>query len=298
MTFLFFILSLLLAPLLYGIINKTKAFFAGREGRPLLQLYFDIIKLLKKGAVYSSTTTFIFKLAPLIALCAPIIVLFFLPFGNLPPIFSFQGDFILVLYVLALSRFFTVIASLDTGSSFEGMGASREMQFAVFSESAMVLSLLSLVGLTHKFSLASIYEVISHGLDEYILVLAFVVAALFIVFLIENCRIPVDDPNTHLELTMIHEVMILDHGGVDLAFLLYGASLKFWVLGMIIVELLIPKSLSLLGGLGFFLGGMVILALLIGIIESILARVRLIKVPYLALTAAFFALLSIIFQLR
>lgn len=294
MSLLLFCLSLVLAPLLFGIINKTKAFFGGRRGRPLFQLYFDLIKLLKKGGVYSKTTTSIFRISPLVAVATPIIAFFFIPFGR-ASLLSFSGDFILVIYLLALSRFFYVLAALDTGSSFEGMGGSRELQFSTIAEPISIVSLLSLVIQTQKLSLSSIYTGIS---GTNVLVILFVLAALFMVFLIENCRIPFDDPNTHLELTMIHEVMILDHSGVDLAYLLYGSALKFWGLGALIVGLIIPHVESPLLSVIIFLGGMFLLSVFVGIIESIIARIRLTKVPHLAFTALSFAILSIIFQLR
>jgi formate hydrogenlyase subunit 4 len=293
-------LILVLSPLFPGIINRVKAFFAGRKGPPLFQLYLDLFKLFSKDAVYSKTTTWIFRLGPIIALSSLIMALSLLPLAGEKAFFSFYGDLILFAYFLALARFFTVIAALDTGSSFEGMGASREVQFAVFSESSIFLVFIVLINETKSFSLSTIYTdfastTLSH-VDPSIILVG---AALLIVFLVENCRIPVDDPNTHLELTMIHEVMVLDHGSVDLAYIFYGASLKLAILGALLVGLFVhyPFKWLFSNEIVFFFG-MLVLAILIGIIESIIARLRLLKVIDLLFVAMAFSIFAFILQMR
>ncbi|PKN18816.1 MAG: hydrogenase, partial [Deltaproteobacteria bacterium HGW-Deltaproteobacteria-22] len=221
--------GLLLAPLLQGIVNRTKARFGGRRGQPLLQAYFDLLKLLRKGAVYSRTTTWIFRAGPSIGLAATLVALTLIPIGRgAPSAMHFTGDLFLLAYCLGLVRFFTVLAALDTGSAFEGMGASREVQFSALAEPALIVALAALARLSGHLSLSDITAAI--GVTSWEVAgpaLALIALALFVVFLSENSRIPVDDPNTHLELTMIHEVMILDHSGPDLAFIEYGAALKF-----------------------------------------------------------------------
>jgi formate hydrogenlyase subunit 4 len=293
-------LSFLLAPLLFGIINRVKAFFAGRQGQPLLQLYYDIGKLLQKGAVYSRTTTWIFRAGPMVTMAALFMAMTLVPFAGDPALFAFNGDLVLFIYLLGLARFFTVLAALDTGSSFEGMGASREVQFAVLAEPAFFLSLAVLARQTGQISLSGIYPNLSWETWKIAgPVLALAAGAMLIVFLAENARIPVDDPNTHLELTMIHEVMVLDHGGVDLGFILYAAALKFWLLGSLLVGLVMPvQTTASVEGLGFFLGGMVLLAVVVGIIESVMARLRLLKVPYLLVAALSLAIVALILQMR
>ena len=291
---------MLLAPLLLGIINKTKAFYAGRTGQPLLQAYWDIGKLLGKGAVYSRSTTLLFRLSPSLILASMITALFLMPSGGLLSPLAFSGDLILFAYLLGLARFFTVTAALDTGSAFEGMGASREVLFSALAEPALFLSLAALAGLTHTYSLSAVY----FGLNIEVWKTAFpalllLVAALFVVFLAENSRIPVDDPNTHLELTMIHEVMVLDHSGPDFAFIQYAASLKLWLLGSMIVGILVP-----LRGAGFwleeilFLLGMGLLAVLVGYVESSRARLFLPRVPKFIGSAAVLAALALLLVLR
>jgi len=294
------LLVLALSPLLLGIVNRTKAFFAGRKGAPLLQLYFDIAKLLKKGAVYSKTTTWLFTAGPVVGISAVLSALVLMPFGGNGAAVSFQGDIVVFVYLLGLARFFTVLAALDTGSSFEGMGASREVQFAVFAEPAMLLSIAALARVTGQLSLSGIYS----NLQIYSWVarepaLSLVIGALFIIFMAENSRIPVDDPNTHLELTMIHEVMVLDHSGVDFAYILYSAALKFWLLGALITGLIfgLPSSAGAMGIIVYIIG-MMLLAVTVGIAESVLARLRLIKVPQFLIVGLVLSVLALIFTLR
>ena len=291
------LLALLLAPLLPGVVNRTKAFFAGRRGPPLLQAYYDLGKLLRKGAVYSRTTTWLFRAGPLVTLAALGVALLLTPLGRLPAPLAFEGDLILFAYLLGLGRFFTVLAALDTGSSFEGMGASREVQFAVFAEPALLLGLAALALRGGGWSLSDLLGGLTGGLPGG--GPALVAAAVLIVFLAENARLPVDDPNTHLELTMIHEVMVLDHGGVDFAFVQYGAALKLWILGALVVGIVLPlppgswglrAAVSVTGLLG--------LAVVVGVIESCLARLRLLRVPQLLVGAGALAVLALLVALR
>ncbi len=294
------LLGLMFAPLLLGIINRTKAFFAGRRGQPLLQLYYDVWKLLRKGAVYSRTTTWIFRAGPIVGLAAVLAAMTLVPFGKIPALAAFPGDLILFAYLLGLMRFFTVIAALDTGSSFEGMGASREVQFSALAEPALLLALVAVGRRTGSISLSGMFERISADVWQTAgLSLALVAAALLVVLLCENARIPVDDPNTHLELTMIHEVMVLDHGGPDLAFIVYGAALKLWVLGALLIGIVVPiQSGSAWIDIAVSIGGMLALAIVIGIVESTMARLRLVRVPQLLVGASVLATLALILVLR
>jgi formate hydrogenlyase subunit 4 len=293
-------LGFLLAPLLFGLINRTKAFFAGRTGPPLLQPYFDLWKLLQKGAVYSRTTTWVFRAGPVVGLACAIVAVALVPLGSLPALLAFEGDLLLLAYALGLMRFFTVIAALDTGSAFEGMGASREVTFSALAEPALLLGLAAVARQTGSLSLSGMLPSISVGTWFTAgPVLALVAAALLVVFLAENSRIPVDDPNTHLELTMIHEVMVLDHGGPDFAFVLYGAALKLWVLGAILVGLLVPgRGVNpwIEGALA--LGGMAALAVATGVIESVMARLRLVRVSQLLVGAGVLSAMALLLVVR
>ena len=287
---LFFLL--IMPPLMLGLIAKTKAFVSGRCGPPVFQPLHDILKLLGKGAVYSETSGWIFRLGPVISLSAVLMAASLVPlFGA--PLISFNGDAILFIYLLALGRFVTILAALDTGSSFEGMGASREAAFSSYAEPALILIFASLA--IHSGSL-SLNRMFSSG--QRVFPAASVLLAgsgLLIVLLAENSRIPIDDPNTHLELTMIHEVMVLDHSGPDFAFILYGAQLKLMLMGVLWIRLLSPSwaanpfflTLSLCG-----------LAIFIGAIESSMARLRLIRVPQLLIAAVCLAAFGLILAVR
>jgi formate hydrogenlyase subunit 4 len=292
------LLGLALAPLLLGVINRTKAVFAGRKGPPALQLYYDLWKLLHKGAVYSRTTTWLFRAGPVASLAAFLTALALLPFGGVPALLYFPGDFLAFAYLLGVARFFLVTAALDTGSSFEGMGGSREVQFSALIEPALLLSLAAVAHETKRDSLSAITTALSPEIwAGAALTLALVSVAMIVIVLAENCRIPFDDPNTHLELTMIHEVMVLDHGGPDLAFILYGASLKLWLLGTLLLNLVLPQTGLVLGTL-VSLAGLFVLAVLVGVVESCMARLRLVRVPQLLVGASALAALAFVLGIQ
>ncbi len=286
-------IALVLAPLLVGVINRTKAVLAGRRGAPLFQPYFDLWKLVRKGAVYSRTTTWLFRAGPVVGLAAVLATLALVPFGSIPAPFAFDGDLFLFAALLGIMRFVTVLAALDTGSAFEGMGASREVQFAALAEPALLLGLAAVARQTQSLSLSAMLPGIS--LATWVQAgpaLALVAAAILVVFLAENARIPVDDPNTHLELTMIHEVMVLDHGGPDFAFILYGAAIKLWVLGSLLVGMLVPP-LGAAAATAVSVGSMILLAVATGVIESAMARLRLVRVPQLLAGAGVLSVLAL-----
>ena len=280
--------AFVLAPVLLGVINRTKAAFAGRTGAPLLQPYYDIWKLLQKGAVYSSTTTWVFRAGPIVGLAAVIVAVLLTPIGKVGAAVAFPGDLVAFAGLLGLMRFFTIVAAMDTGSSFEGMGASREAMISAIAEPALFLGLLVLVLVSGSLSLTGMMGsiVVATWLRTTGAVLALAAATIFLVLLAENSRIPVDDPNTHLELTMVHEVMVLDHGGPDFGYITYAAALKLWVFSALIVGILLPvQTGSVLADGGLFLAGMLVVAIVVGVIESSMARLRMLHVPHL-LTAA------------
>ena len=290
---------LALPPLLLGIVNRTKAVFAGRVGPPLVQPYLDLAKLLRKGAVYSRTTTWVFRAGPVIGLAAVATAGLLLAMGGAPAALSFGGDFVLFAYLLGLARFFTALAALDTGSPFEGMGAAREVTFASLAEPALFLCLLVLARATGTMSLSGMLGPAlpaAWGSAGPALLLAAI--ALFVIALAENARIPVDDPNTHLELTMIHEVMVLDHGGPDLAFILYGASLKLFLFGAILSRLVMGAPAGVLRSEALFLLGLVLFAVGVGVVESVMARLRMVRVPQLLVGASVLAVFALVLLLR
>jgi formate hydrogenlyase subunit 4 len=271
---------ILFSPFLLGVIGKTKAFFAGRTGPPYLQPYYDIFKLIQKGSVYSLTTTWIFRAAPLVALTAVLAASFLIPFGGLKAPIQFWGDVLLFAYLFGLAKFFMILAALDTGSSFEGMGASREAAFSCLSEIALFLNFAALVVLSKSFSLSQMIG--ERSWSSWIASgpsLVLVLLSTFMILLVENARIPIDDPATHLELTMIHEVMVLDHSGPDFAFILYAGAVKLFVLGGFLITILVPFQFhnGVMDAVVFLIG-MVLLAVAIGVVESAMARLRLNRV--------------------
>ena len=268
--------ALALAPLLPGFVSRTKAFVAGRRGPPLLQPYRDVLKALRRGAVYGDATSCVFRLGPVANLGALVAALLVVPFGGVAAPLSFAGDLIVLVGLLALGRFATILAALDTGSSFEGMGASREAHFAVLAEPALLLALATLARASGTVSLTAIYGALTPALWAAALPsLALTAMTLLVLELVENSRVPVDDPTTHLELTMIHEVMVLDHSGPDLAYIQYAAALKLWLVGSLLVGLVVPVRGEWWGCLLAMLLGMAVLGAAMGMIETAMARFRL-----------------------
>jgi formate hydrogenlyase subunit 4 len=294
------LVALLLAPLLLGIVNRVKAIIAGRRGQPLLQPYFDVAKALRRGAIYGAAASWVFRLGPVVNLAALIAAQLIMPFGGIAAPVQFGGDLIVFAGLLALGRFVIVIAALDTGSSFEGMGASREAHFAALAEPALFVARATLARVTNAVSLTPIY----HGLDiaawtAALPALALVGMTLLILELVENTRIPVDDPTTHLELTMIHEVMVLDHSGPDFAAIQYAAALKLWLIGSLLVGLAVPVRSGnpwwLDGSATLF--GMAALGIVVGMIESTMARYRRAQIPPIVVGAATLSAVAFIVNL-
>lgn len=295
------VLALLLAPLMRSVINRTKAVFAGKTGPPLLQPYFELIKLARKGAVYSTASGWAIRTGPVVSLGVILVALFLVPIGGVGAPAHFSGDLIVFVYLLGLGRFFMILSAMDTASSFEGMGASREVFYSALAEPTLLVGLGSLGAFAHSISLSSIYEGINWDLlaGGFAPAAIFIALAFLIVYLTENSRIPVDDPTTHLELTMVHEVMILDHCGVDLAMIEYAGALKLWILGLLITGILLPVRTGILlvdAGIGIF--GLFLLAVIVGIIESSMARLKLISIPLLLACAFVLSASGIIWVLR
>ncbi|MFH1984280.1 MAG: NADH-quinone oxidoreductase subunit H [Pseudomonadota bacterium] len=294
-SFYLWLLAILLAPLLSAMILKVKAFFGGKKGPPLLINYFTLIKLLKKGSVYSTSTTFLFKLGPMVSLGAALTALMFLPIAGYRPLFSFTGDVIFVLYLLGLGRFFTIAAAMDTASPFEGMGAAREAYFPIICEATLFMVLILFYLLTEQLQLAAYFT--AHQPKSLWQAagspLLFVVLAFFIVLLTENSRVPVDDPATHLELTMIHEVMVLDHSGPDFALIELGSFCKLFFYASMVATLIVPFDLGHPAlNMGMYLAALVTVYIAVGVTESVMARYRMDAVPKFILTSfalAFFA---------
>ena len=280
-----------------GVINRTKALWAGRKGLPISQAFWDLLRLMRKRPVYSTVTTAIFSGVPYVVLATSIVSGIIVPLLGTRAPMSFPFDFVFFAYAWGLGRLALILGALDTGSSFEGMGASREATYSLLAEPVLFLVMGTLVAATGKNSFAELLQFHAHDPSTAVILVACTIA-LFIILQVESARIPVDDPNTHLELTMIHEVMILDHSGPDLAAMQYASAIKMTVCAGLLATLLNPLSGSSRSGsliavvnIGLILG----VAVLVGTIESLIARLKLKAIPQyvlVALVAAFVALLA------
>ena len=257
-----------------GIIIKTKSIASGRKGPSILQPVKDVIRLFKKGSVYSETTSIIFRISPVISFSTVVMACLVVPLGSMKGIISFDGDFIFFAYILALGKFLSIIAAMDTGSSFEGMGASREALYSMFAEPAFFILIGSFALLTGNTSFYNIFSSLHLGSSITYTLGGLASFVLIMISMIENSRMPVDDPKTHLELTMIHEVMILDNSGFDLGLILSTGYLKFAMYGALIADFFIG-GLAVAWALPIFLLIQILYAVVVGLIESFMARFRL-----------------------
>jgi formate hydrogenlyase subunit 4 len=296
------VLLLLIAPLFSGMIKTLKARLQTRRGPGVLQSYRDIFKLLRKGMVIPNTASWIFSATPYIVFVTAALVGIMIPMTTTDAPLSLFGGVLAVVYLLALGRFFLALGGLDTGSSFGGLGSSREMTISAIAEPAMMLAIFTVALAANSTNLSEMAKVAVSQSWKFLApsqMLAF--AALFIVLIAETGRIPVDNPATHLELTMIHEAMILEYSGPYLALLEWGASLKQLVLMTLVVNTFFPFGLSSdwtargLGlGLVFYLAKMVLLACLIVLVETTNAKLRLFRVPELLMVSFIFGALALI----
>jgi formate hydrogenlyase subunit 4 len=257
-----------------GIILRTKSIASGRKGPGILQPVKDVIRLFRKGAIYSETTSIIFRIAPVIYFSSVLMACMVVPFGSWKGVISFDGDFIFFAYILALGKFFSIISAMDTGSSFEGMGASREALYSMFAEPAFFILIGSFALFTGNTSFYKIFSTLHLGSSITYMLGVLASFVLIMIAMIENSRMPVDDPKTHLELTMIHEVMILDNSGFDLGLILSTGFLKFAMYGAIITNFFIG-GLSLALAIPIFLLTQALFAVIAGLIESFMARFRM-----------------------
>jgi formate hydrogenlyase subunit 4 len=270
------------------VINRVKAWVAGRKGPPLLQLYYDLARLWRKEVVLSTAVSPAHVAGPAVAFVSILGAALLLPIGQAGAPLSFEGDAVLFVYLLALARFCMAGAALDTGSAFEGMGAAREVSYAVLAEAAVITALLVLGVQTGSVSLT---RMLAPAAGPGTALLA---AGLFMVLLAENCRVPFDDPNTHLELTMVHEAMVLDHSGPPLAVILHGAALKLLVFCVLLTEAVVPLgNVSPVLVAATLIAAVLVTAAGVGLVESLQARVAFRRVPLLLTTAFLLCLFAL-----
>jgi formate hydrogenlyase subunit 4 len=290
------VIGLAMGPLLLGVIVKVKALVAGRVGAPLVQVYRDVFRLLKKGTVISTTTTWVFMAGPVVGIATTLLALLLLPFaGDSAPV-AFAGDVVLFAYLLALGRFFTIVAALDTGSAFEGMGAAREATYSALAEPGLLLGMVVLARQAGSTSLSAMLgPSVPQAWSASGGALVLVVLSLFMVLLVENSRIPFDDPTTHLELTMIHEVMVLDHSGPLLGLIEYAGALKLLLLSSLVARLVLPMPTgSPWSDRAIFILGLLAVAVVVGIVESVMARLRLLHIPRLLVASSILSAFGIV----
>jgi formate hydrogenlyase subunit 4 len=278
-----------------GLILRTKSVLSGRKGPGIFQPLKDIRLLLKKGSVFSTTTGLIFQIAPAITLASILCCILVIPFGKQGALISFDGDFVFFSYLLAIGKFFAIIAALDTGSSFEGMGANREAFFSMLLEPAFFILLATFAMLTGFTSFSDIFSHFYITGNHYVIIYSIIGFYLFVqIAMIENSRLPVDDPKTHLELTMMHEVMILDNSGFDKALIHIGSYLKYGIYGALMFNVLVPAGWNLYLQISLFLAVQVVFAVTIGILESFRARNKMDKNPKFILSLSAISLIAFV----
>ena len=284
-----------LAPLFAGMVNKQKAILTGRIGSPVLQPYYELNRLFKKETINSTNASFMSRISPLINFVSLIIAAAMLPVGFWKPLISFNGDIILFAYILGLARFFQILAAMDIGSSFEGMGAAREATFALFAEPIFFFTIGSIAIISGQTSLYDIYHSIELTNISYEVFIVICSISVFMLAVTECSRMPVDDPNTHLELTMIHEVMILDNSGIDLFLYQYSSYLKLFIYTVLEISFFYPLSnQSYLLGILIFITGSVALSLTLGIVETITSRYKMKNIPQYLLFATAIGILNLL----
>lgn len=287
---------ILAAPFLLGVIARVKAWVGRRRGAPLFQRYADLAKLVRKGLVLSKATTVFFFAGPTVAVTATLAALLLVPVAGKPAVLAFPGDFVVLASLLALSRVATMLAAWDTGSSFEGMGASREGFFSSLSEAPFFLVLAAMAAAAKSTSLSGMAAAVSGRLwatqGSAMVLLG---AVLFLLALAENARVPFDDPATHLELTMVHEVMVLDHSGPLLALVEAAAALKMALFATLLVDLMVPwANLPAPWAVAAFAVGVLAVVTAVGLVESGMARLRLVRVPHLLAGSLVMALAALL----
>lgn len=288
------LLAILCAVFFPGIIVRVKSILSGRKGPGILQPWKNIYILLKKGSVYSKTTSFIFQIAPLLYFSTIICAMLLLPFPGQNQIIGFEGDFVFFAYLLGLGKLFFIISAMDTGSSFEGMGANREALYSLLVEPAFFILVGTLSLFTGYTSMSQLFTGLSNFGDYYYIFNVITVYVLMGIVMIENSRMPVDDPKTHLELTMVHEVMILDNSGFDLALIQIASILKFLLYGTLIANCIIPSQWGLFEQAALFILIQIIFASTIGWFESFRARKKMIKNPQFIVTLGAISLLAFV----
>ncbi len=294
---------LALAPLFVSIIKKVKARTQGRTGPSIFQTYYNLAKLCKKEILYSTHSSWIMRVTPLVNIAAMLVAALFVPLVFVTEPVGGIGNIILLLYLLAMAKFFMALAGLDAGSSFGGMGSSREMSISAIIEPTTIIVFAALVFVFKTINVFSMFTASIASGTPATPTLILLGISLFIILIVETSRIPVDNPETHLELTMIHEGMILEQSGPNLALMELSSAVKLTLLMALLINLILPFGLTTTLALGalavaivlFVIKGAV-LSLIIGLFESSMAKMRFFRLPSLFAMAFFFSTLIIIME--
>ncbi|MEI6533098.1 MAG: NADH-quinone oxidoreductase subunit H [Candidatus Roizmanbacteria bacterium] len=291
----------LFSPLLIGVIRRIKARMQNRQGASIIQPYYDLWKLFQKDEVISKDASWIFRFAPYVIFAISIILPLGIPVISTISLFSFMGDFLVIIYLVALMTFILALAGIDVGSAFGGFGSSREMTITAITEGAFVFSILPVVIFTSSSNISSIIVLFQSNSINGLLPLSLAFVTFLTVLLAESKRFPFDNPATHLELTMIHEAMILEYSGKRLALVEWASANKtlfFIVLGM---NLYFPWSLSsntdpilLFYSFLMLLIKILVVAMFVGLIESSIAKFRFFRLPDILLTAYILGVIALI----
>ncbi|MFA6332261.1 MAG: NADH-quinone oxidoreductase subunit H [Methanoregula sp.] len=294
---------LAIAPLFVSIIKKVKAWTQGRRGPSLFQTYFNLAKLVKKETIYSAHSSWIMRITPIVSIAAILVAALFVPLVFVPEPVGGIGNIILLLYLLALAKFFMAVAGLDAGSSFGGMGSSREMSISAIIEPTTIIVFAALAFVFKTLNVFAMFTASVASGTASTPTLILLAISLFIILIVETSRIPVDNPETHLELTMIHEGMILEQSGPNLALMELSSAVKLTLLMALLINLIVPFGLSTTLTLGALVVAIVlfvlkgtILAGIIGLFESSMAKMRFFRLPSLFIMAFFFSTLIIIIE--
>lgn len=297
--------AIAVSPLFMGIIKKTKALSQGRKGPPVFQQYYNIAKLLKKESVYSGNSSRIMSAAPMLNIAALLTAALFVPLFFIPPQTDLAGNIILFLYLLALAKFFMALSGLDAGSAFGGMGSSREMSLSAVIEPVTIIVFAGLAFVLKTSNIIEMFRQAAFGFGVLSVDAALfpILIALFIVLIAETARVPVDNPETHLELTMIHEAMILEQSGKNLCLMELSHAIKQTLLMAIIINIFAPFGIAMhlgaaaiIAAMAAFLAKGAFLSIAVGIFESSFAKLRLFRLPNYFMIAFFLALLTILFE--
>jgi formate hydrogenlyase subunit 4 len=294
------LLVLALAPLLTGLVRKVKARILSRRGPPLIQPYRDLARLLRKDAVVAQSASWLFRVAPYVVFAATWIAAALIPTFATGLIFSWVADMIAIIAFLASARFFLALAGLDVGTSFGGIGSSREVMIASLAEPAMLMIVFTLALIAGSTQLSTVAAFMGSSAVGLRVSLGLALIALIMVALAENARIPVDNPATHLELTMVHEAMVLEYSGRHLALIELAASLKLLLYISLIGCVFLPWGLAPAGagtaayaiGFAAYLGKLALGGILLAIFETSIAKMRVFRVPQFLGAALMLALLA------